>query len=119
MPTNRFRQAVALLLATLVGTALVSPGFAQSPSTVRFQDISRTAGTDALANGYGVAFGDPDGNGCRDLFVHSHFVHPSRLYLNDCQGRFVDHLPRLATALRFEITRSGSAEPVPALLEPA
>eukprot|EP00812_Abedinium_dasypus_P009610 NODE_328_length_1663_cov_215.967662.p1 GENE.NODE_328_length_1663_cov_215.967662~~NODE_328_length_1663_cov_215.967662.p1 ORF type:complete len:510 (-),score=182.98 NODE_328_length_1663_cov_215.967662:116-1645(-) len=55
----------------------------------RFSDATQTAGLTSSGAGFGVAFGDVDGDGDLDLFVT--FAQKSnKLYLNDGKGTFTD-----------------------------
>ena len=70
----------------------------------RFEDITERAGlsTDALEMRTGASFADIDNDGDLDLAVCG-FDCPTRLYVNDGKGTFVDQ----ATALGFNFKGSG------------
>ena len=64
-----------------------SPRFYRNDGTGRFTDASGEVGLDRPLYGMGVAVGDYDGDGDRDLYLTA--LGPNRLYRNDA-GRFRD-----------------------------
>ena len=53
-----------------------------------FKDVTENAGLAGRGYDNGVAIGDYDNDGCRDLFVGG--VHANTLYHNNCDGTFTD-----------------------------
>ncbi|MCZ6604761.1 MAG: VCBS repeat-containing protein, partial [Alphaproteobacteria bacterium] len=59
-----------------------------------FTDVSKEAGISGPAHGMGVAIGDPNGDGCLDIFSTNNTEAndaehgPSVLYMNNCDGTF-------------------------------
>ena len=60
----------------------------------RFVDVSRESGiySDAEGYGLGVVASDLDLDGCIDIYVANDFQGDDRLYLNDCEGGFVESI---------------------------
>ena len=57
---------------------------------ISFQEVTNSAGISLVRQSWGVAWGDFNGDGLPDIWVHNHQQKPVTLYLNQGNGTFQD-----------------------------
>jgi len=88
----KWRPAVMLLLATVVGTTVIGLSGCSSPKepVKLFEDVTPGSGLDHYVGmTHGVAWGDVDGDGLPDIYLTNH-LHEARLLRNLGKGHFAD-----------------------------
>jgi hypothetical protein len=88
MASSDFLRLVAML-------AILFAACGKSPPSIRFVEVTRSAGLERTTPTYAVAAADIDGDGAIDLFVSNHRA-PAALYRNLGNGSFHED-PGLAT----------------------